>query len=249
MNLRSIILPLLSAAALQARTPPEQAVSLVAIGSIPRSVVKWHADGRNEYVLAEPKALPPANLFVRTGTEEGAKFEPLTLTLNIPSKAVPAPAAGLPVYQGAAGASPGAEAAPLLVVPVLAGASRQLAMMYRKDPGGDWSKPEYFPVNLGDPRFPPGSVAFINLSGDPVRVELPQTKAAMSLGHRKFVSAKAPAGDTALNYRISAPGPGKKLQPVAFTGLRANAGQRQVVAIYRSNDKKTVCSSFALPDE
>ncbi len=249
MNARFLFLPLLAAAALQAQTPPQQAVSVVAVGSIPRSVVKWHEDGRNEYVLAEPKALPPANLFVRASAEEGAKFEPLTLTLNIPSKPVPAPAAGLPLFQGAQGAPPAAEAAPLLVVPVVAGVSRQLVMMYRKSPADDWGKPEFFPVNLTDSRFPAGSVAFVNLSGQTVKVELPQTKAAMNLGHRKFVSAKAPANGAALNYRISAQGPGGKLQPVAFTGLRANAGQRQVVAVFLSNDRKTVCSSFVVSGE
>lgn len=246
MNLRLLFFPLLLASPLRAQSPPAQMVSVVAIGSTPRSVVKWDANGQNEYVLAEPKALPPSNLHVKVTKEDGSKFEPFTLTLNIPSQAVPAPAGGLPIFQSPGNGAPGEDATPLLVVPVAADVSRQMIMMYRDDPSKDWSKPEYFPMNLGDSRFPTGGVAFVNLSGGPVRVELPQTKGAMNLLHRQFVSAKAPAGEATLNYRISVAGPGNKLEAVAFTGLRSNPGQRQVVAIYRSNDKKTVCSSFAL---
>ena len=220
-------------------------VSVVAIGSTPKSVVKWDADGQNEYVLAEPKALPPSNLHVKVAKDEASKFQPFTLALNIPTPPVLAAAAGLPLYQGAANGQPAADAAPLLVVPVAAGVSRQVVMMYRKDPAADWDKPEYFPVNLEDPRFPAASIGFVNLSGGPVRIELPPAKGAMSLGHRQLVSAKAPAGAATLNYKITAPAAGNKLEPVAFTGLRASSS-RQVVVIYKSNERKTVCSSFVL---
>lgn len=234
----------------QAKTP-SRLVSVVAIGSIPKSVVKWGSGGEYEYVMTQPNALPPAGLNVPLGHDSEKKFAPFPLTLNAPTQPVGCAATGLVLYKtdGPANADPAKAAyAPALTIPTLAEPAYQLVLMWRPNPKGDWSQPQYLQLDLADAKFAPGEVRFLNLIDQPVRVALPQTRQVQALAPKGVFAVKPDVKAPTFNYRVDAQAKDGKVEQVVFTGVRMDATRRMVVVVHADNDGKPVSASFVVPN-
>jgi len=224
-------------------------VTVVALGTMPKSVVKWGNDGQVSYEMNQAQTLPPTGLHVKILKNGKKEYEPFALTLNIPSVPVPFGADGLVLYGPDAAKAEEQKKQPeaVMTIPTVKTSDYHMVMMWRKDPKDDWKHPEYLPVDLAESAFPPGGVYFINFTQRSVRLVMPQTNQARPLAYKTgFVITPGKEAPT-FNYKIDCLGRNNEILPICFTGIKVDPTARNVVTVYEGADGRPVAASFAVP--
>ncbi|MFD0892340.1 hypothetical protein KBB96_13000 [Luteolibacter ambystomatis] len=229
--------------------PSPARVTVAALGTMPKSVVKWGTDGQISYEMSEAQTLPPTGLHVKVVKNGKKEYVPFALTLNIPSVPAPFGAEGLVLYGPDAAKAEDQKKQPeaVMTIPTVKTADYQMIMMWRKEPKDDWKHPEYLPVDLAESVFPPGSVYFINFTQRSVRLVMPQTNQARPMAFKSgFVITPGKSAPT-FNYKIDCLGKNNEILPICFTGIKVDAAARSVVTVYEGADGRPVAASFAVP--
>ncbi|BCU75714.1 hypothetical protein [Luteolibacter sp. LG18] len=229
--------------------PPAARVTVVALGSLPKSVVKWGTGGEVEYEMSQRQTMPPTGLQVKVVNNGATKYEPFPFTLNIPSMPVPFGAEGLALFGADAAKSEQEQKAPsaTLTIPTVKGVDYQMVMMWRNDPKDDWSHPLFHPLDLSETSVPAGSFYFINFTQRSVRLLTPQTNQARPLAFKSGVVVPPVKGAPTLNYKIDCLGRNNEILPIVFSGLKADPVSRNVVVVYEGGDGRPVSATFPIP--
>ncbi|MGC4014857.1 MAG: hypothetical protein QM755_10140 [Luteolibacter sp.] len=248
---------LIMAGIASAQTPPPSSdsqpgsarVTVVALGTMPKSVVKWGNDGQVSYEMNQAQTLPPTGLYVKVMHEAKKEYVPFAMTLNIPSVPVPFGADGLVLYGPEAAKAEEQKKQPeaAMTIPTVKTSEYQMIMMWRKEPKDDWKHPEFLPLDLAESAFPPGSVYFINFTQRSVRLVMPQSNQARPMGFKSGFLI-TPAKDLpTFNYKVDCLGRNNEILPICFTGMKVDASSRNVVAVYEGAEGRPVAASFAVP--